>query len=552
MVKSEIRNPKSERNRKIEIRNSKSEEADCFSDFAFRIWDFFRISDLGFRISGWGMLQTTLLLVSAVQFLRCAGPAYIWVLVGLIIPLLRLSWSADYRRWVWERLRREWTRIEAFAGDRARMPWRATALLIVLPAGLFFLLQGRPLMTGDSKPITLIASALVGKGSTDLRAFLPEYASVYRPAATVNLPYFCMRTAAGVHSCYSSGMFVFAVPSAALARLLGADLLSGGVQDRMEKGVASWLAAACLGLFFLLALHLVDAASAAWMTLFLATGSGLCSTVGQALWQHGGVLFWMLVALLIEFRTWRRPTPAATLLQGVALAMMLACRLPSALLIAAFGIWLLLRAPRRAILTGFASVIAYLPWAWYYQAIYGHVLGPSIRQLEMFNGHWRDTLIPLLVSTDHGLLIYQPWILLGLSLALPSVRRRLPDAPADAASGWRWLCVAVIGSYLALVASWYCWWGGQCWGSRLVVETVPFFALLCLPCIAALRRLKWGRRVLVATALLAGFVQLTGVYLKTDFRDTQPALIGSDCPEPPGSWKHWPFLTPFVGALHRW
>jgi hypothetical protein len=497
-----------------------------------------------------GAFQGALFIISLVQFLRCAGPAYIWVFVGLIVPLLRFGWSADYRRRNLSRLRVEWASIEAFARDPARLPLRATALLIVLPAGLFFLSQGRPLMTGDSKPITLIASSLVLDGATDISAFLPEYAPVYRPVPGMDLPYFCVRTATGVYSSYASGTFVFALPSAAMARLFGTDLLSGGVQDRMEKGVASWLAAACLGLFFLLSLHLVDAGSAAWMTLFLATGSGLCSTVGQALWQHGGVLFWMLLALLIEFRTWRRPTLSATLLQGVALAMMFACRLPSAVLIAAFGIWLLVRAPRRAVLLGLVAAVAYVPWAWYYGTTYGHVLGPSIRQLGMFTGDWRHTLIPLLVSTDHGLLVYQPWILLSLALAGPNVRRQLSATTGDAPRGWYWLCALAIVPYLALVASWYCWWGGQCWGSRIVIEIVPFFALICLPCISALRRLAWGRRVLLTTALVAAFVQLTGVYLKADFRDTQPALLGSACPEPPGSWKHWPFLTPFVGGLH--
>ncbi|HEY7329500.1 MAG TPA: hypothetical protein VH592_17815 [Gemmataceae bacterium] len=496
-----------------------------------------------------GTLQTALFALSLVQFLRCAGPAYIWVFVALIIPLVRLGWSADYRQRVWSRVRLEWANIESFAINRTRLPLRATALLIVLPAGLFFLSQ-RPLMTGDSKPITLIASSLVRDGTTDISAFLPEYAPVYRPTPTMELPYFCMRTATGVHSSYASGMFVFAVPSASLARLLGADLLSGGVQDRMEKGVASWLAAVCLGLFFLLALHLADATSAAWMALFLATGSGLCSTVGQALWQHGGVLFWMLVAFLIEFRTWRRPTLTGTLFQGVALAMMFACRLPAAVLIAAFGIWLMIRAPRRAIVVGVFAAGTYVPWAWYYGMTYGHILGPTIRQMDMFTGHWRATLIPLLISTDHGLLVYQPWILLSLALAVPSVRRCLPAAPPDAPSGWRWLCAAAIVGYLALVASWYCWWGGQCWGSRIIIETVPFFALLCLPAVAVLRQLAWGRRLLIAMVLVAAFVQLTGVYLKADFRDTQPALIGSASPEPPGSWKHWPFLTPFVGSLH--
>lgn len=495
---------------------------------------------------GLGLLQALLIAVALVQFLRCAGPIRVWMSVGLAVPLLRLTINSAYRRRVLERLRLEWADIEAFASDPSRLPWRATTLLIVVPAGLFFLSQ-RPMMTGDSKPITLIASALVCDCTTDLSEFVPEYASFYGVAQAGDLPYFCLRTNMGIHSAYPSGMSVFALPSAALARWLGADLMQGGVQDRMEKGVASWLAATCLGLFFLLALHLADARTAAWMTLLLAIGSGLCSTVGQALWQHGGVLFWMLLTLLIEFRTWGRPTLAATLLQGTALAMMFACRLPSAVLIAVFGIWLIVRAPRRAVLVGVVGALAYLPWAWYYHAIYGHIFGPSIRQLALFTGHWRDTLIPLLFSLDHGLLVYQPWIWLGLTLIVPSVRRGLPEPQAP--GGWKWFCAAAIGPYVLLVASWYCWWGGQCWGSRLLVETVPFFALLCLPVVAALRRLRWGRRLLPAMLAVSAFVHLTGVYLKVDFRDCQPALIGTT-PEPPGSWKHVPFLTPFVGSLH--
>jgi hypothetical protein len=510
------------------------------------------------RTTGWprrlsldslAALQAGLLVVALVQFLRCCGPAYIWVLLSLTVPALRWLRSAAYRQRMGAWLRQEWASIECFADDHARLPWRATVRLIVLPAGLFFLSQGRPLMTGDSKPITLIASALVRDGTTDLSAFAASYAPVYHVPPHDDLPYFCQRSADSVYSCYHAGMVVFALPSAALARMLGADLASGGAQDRMEKGVASWLAAACLGLFFLLALHRTDARSAGLMTLLLATGSGVCSTVGQALWQHGGVLFWLLLALLLEYRTWRSPRLVATLLQGIALAMMFACRLPSAVFIAAFGLWLLCRAPRRALVVGLSALLVYAPWACYYYAIYSNVLGPSWKQHELFTAHWRDTLLPLLVSPDHGLLIYQPWILLALTLLLPSIRRLAKTIPTAMPPGWTWFCVLAVGPYLALVGSWYCWWGGQCWGSRLLVETLPFFALLCLPPLAVLRRLAWGRRLLLVMALLAAFVQLTGVYLKADCRDTQPALLGTQ-PEPPGSWTHLPFLTPFVGRLH--
>lgn len=504
------------------------------------------------RLADWlRLVQAVPLLVAVVQIVRCSGPAYVWVYLGLAIPALRLAVRSADRRSVLSLIRGQWAAIEAFAANRGPLPWRAAALLIVLPAGVFFLTNPRPLMTGDSKPIAQMASGLVRHGSTELSSFAPFYAPVYHAPWAPDMPYFCVRTASGVYSSYPAGMVVFAAPAAALARILGADLTDGGVLDRLEKSVASWLAAACLGLFFLLALHLSDARSAALMTLLLATGSGLCTTMAQALWQHGGVIFWMLAALLIEFRCGQRPRPSGILLQGLALAMMLACRLASALLIAAFGLWLLLRAPRRALLVGLAAALAYLPWAAYYHTIYGTLFGPSISQLQLFTGHWRYTVVPVLLSPDHGLLVYQPWIVLIAALAAPSVRRQWTPPTADVPAAWPWFCVAAIVPHLALVCCWNCWWGGDCWGSRLVVETVPFFALLCLPAVAALRRLEWGRRLLLATMLLAALVQLPGVYLKVDFRDSQPALIGAR-PEPPGSWKHWPFLTPFVGALHNY
>jgi hypothetical protein len=494
-------------------------------------------------------LQTALIVLSVVQFLRCVGAAYVWLYVGLIVPSLRFALSATYRRDVLDGVWNAYHTIEAFAADHRRpLPWRAVGLLVFLPAGLFYLSNPRPIMTGDSKPITLIASSLVRNGSTDVGAYASHYAPFYHFPGQPDLPYFFIKTTDGIHSSYPSGMCLFALPSAAAARLLAVDLSRGGVQDHMEKDVASWLAAACVGLFFLIALHLTDARSAGLTTLLLTVGSGVCSTVGQALWQHGGVIFWMLLALLIEFRTWRQPTWRGTILQGVALSMMFACRLASALSVAAFGLWLLLRAPRRAFFVGLAAVVAYLPWMCYYQAVYGTPFGPSIQQLSSFTGEWRDTLVLLLVSLDHGLLVYQPWILLLAALAVPRVRRRLLATASDAPAGWYWFCLLAIVPTLGLVASWNCWWGGDCWGSRLVIETVPFFALLCLPCVSALRQLAWGRGVLAATLVLAAFLHLTGVYLKVDIRASQP-LIGANQVSP-GSPAIVPFLTPFVGSLH--
>src|SRR5262249_29252129 len=181
----------------------------------------------------------------------------------------------------------------------------------------------------------------------------------------------------GIYSKYPLGMVTFAVPVAAAARLLGADLHRQDVRDHLERWTACWIAAACLALFFLLALHRVAPAPAWVMTALLATGSVFYSIIGQALWQHGGVILGSLAALLLEFRQARQSSVRATLLQGVCCAFMVLCRLSAALFVVPFGLWLLLRSPRRAVLCGAAAALAFAPWAWVQWGLYGTPLGPS-------------------------------------------------------------------------------------------------------------------------------------------------------------------------------
>ena len=86
LVKSEIRNPKSERSPKPETRGPKARQgAVAKNDFGIRCSDFFRISDFGFRISfanrpsssGFTLLEITLALaVSAIALAGIGGVFY--------------------------------------------------------------------------------------------------------------------------------------------------------------------------------------------------------------------------------------------------------------------------------------------------------------------------------------------------------------------------------------------------------------------------------------------------------------------------------------------
>ena len=85
-------------------------------------------------------------------------------------------------------------------------------------------------------------------------------------------------------------------------------------------------------------------------------------------------------------------------------------------LVAAFGLWLLGRDPRRALKFGLAAAVGLLPWMLFYLLAYGTPLGPA--QSQMAAGGWRtDLLEPLagvLFSPGRGLFVYQPWVALAL------------------------------------------------------------------------------------------------------------------------------------------
>jgi hypothetical protein len=494
-----------------------------------------------------GFLQAAAAVLALVPCFRGHGRTVYWLLLSVALPALRLALSFAYRGAVRAWLAARWRELENYRADGAT-PWRAVLVFVVAPAAALLLACDPSIQSGDSQPVMLEAVSLVRHGRCELSEYVGCYkGSTYSPDG--QLPYFLRAEGGGVYSAYPSGMVVFAVPVAATARTLGANLDSTRVRDRLEKWTAGWVACACLALFFLLALHRVGPAPAWVMTALLAGGSVMYSTVGQALWQHGGVILGSLAALLLEFRQARRPASASALLQGAACALMVACRLSASLFVLPFAAWVLLRSPRRAAWLTVAAAAAYAPWAAMYWSIYSTPLGPSSGQMaaDNFSTDLLRSLLGVLVSPGRGLLVYQPWLLLGAAALVPAVRRRFPDherGPAPA--GWRLFCAAVIAAHLALVSSWWCWWGGYCWGSRLVADVVPLCALLVLRPLAALWSTATGRRLVVAVGLLAVLMHVPAVYLHS----IQWNLVLGDPqnPAPLWDWAHPPFLCPFVHA----
>lgn len=484
-------------------------------------------------------------LVALILLLR-GGNGNLWTPVALGSFVAALAIDRTFRDRAFGALHEAWRRVAAFPAETGRIPWRAALLLVVLPDACFLMLRDQGIQSGDSRPVVLTATSLVRRQSMELAPFAESYTRLRLFTAGDDPPYFFLYRPGGVYSRYPSGMVPFALPIVATGRLLGADLDAPTIHERLEKLTAACVAAACLGLFFLLALHIVEVRAALTTTWLLAIGSVMFSTVGQALWQHGGVILWTEVLLLVEFRCWRQANWKVAALEGAACAMMLACRLSAGLIVATFGAWLFVRAPRRTLTFAACAAIAVAPWAMMNESIYGTPLGPSTEQTSA--GLWAasdaSAWCGVLFSPTHGLAVYQPWLLVGLLAAMPALRKRMPAPRAALPPGWQAWALAAIGLHLALVSSWRCWWGGWCWGSRLASEAAPLAALLALAPIGMLLASARGRAVIATLAIVSALLHVPSVYLR------QGRWYGEN--DRQGERAHWNWAAPpFLFPLRR-
>jgi hypothetical protein len=467
-------------------------------------------------------------------------------LAGLVlfVPLLRFVLSPVFRQRVRARYRELWRDFETYP-LLGKIPWKATAVCVVLPAGLFYLSSTSHLTNGDSWPVVPTTWSLATHGRWNIDEFVGLAPATYA-AAPEGLPYCTTRREGEIYSDYPSGMVPFALPVVAIARLAGADCHQAQVFRRLEKWTAVWVAAGALGFFFLIALHLVLPRQAWAMTALLAAGSVMGSTVAQGLWQHGGIIFWSLLILLIEFQRKTTPLPAGTLVQGIGGAMMLACRLTAVVFLVPFAFWILARSPKRALRLVVLGGLAFLPWACEYWLIYGKILGPSFHQAAGMNWtlNLTDGLAGVLISPGRGLLVYQPWLLLGTAAVLPAVRIRLAQGrPEPCPRGFTVVCLTVIVLHVAVIAAWRCWWGGHCWGSRLAADIVPLAALLCVRPIVALWHYSIGRPAVACAAAAAILIHSVPVYGHA--RNWNTWIDIDHHPDRLWSWSHPPFLYPF-------
>ncbi|MEI7684239.1 MAG: hypothetical protein WCL32_04380 [Planctomycetota bacterium] len=442
------------------------------------------------RIHGrWAGLLGLVVLGAAPAFVLLAHErsfGHLWLTLGSVLAAAAVGTVPAMRREIRQWFHDVWRLAATNSASAFKARTRLAFLLVVWPAACFMLAWPKSLAMGDSWPVVPTAVALTTQGSLELTS----QAASAPPAYFVDgLPYCLRHTPHGVYSGYPQGMVPFAVPTVWAAAAVRAPLDANRCRRFLERWTATWITALTLGLFFLIALELTLPVSALVATAFLGLGSALLTTNSQALWQQTGIAFWTLLIVLIEFRHARRPVSGGFVIQGFAAAMMLACRPSAMVILVPLAGWRLFHDPRRTSAALLVAGLLFLPWAMLNLNIYGTPVGPTLLtqwRRDAWTQISAESLAGVLVSPGRGLLTYQIWIIAPLLAWM----MRTPASPRVGPQGWMACFTTIIVLEALLTAVWGVWWGGTCWGSRLLADVVPLAGLLVVP---ALGRLVQGR-----------------------------------------------------------
>jgi hypothetical protein len=117
-----------------------------------------------------------------------------------------------------------------------------------------------------------------------------------------------------------------------------------------------------------------------------------------------------------------------------------------------------------------------------------------------------DGLRGLLFGPGRSIFIYAPLLVLSV-LGMRALWRRSRPAAVGV--------LVALTSAVLLVANWWCWWGGICWGPRLVLPVLPLASIGAAALLADPR--KWKTTLSIIIALFGLYVQGIGFAFKHDF-----------------------------------
>jgi hypothetical protein len=291
-----------------------------------------------------------------------------------------------------------------------------------------------------------------------------------------------------------------------------------------EKLVAVTLAAASALALLCLLRRLTSERAACMLTLLFALGTGNWSTSSQALWQHTfGQL--AIIGCLYAIERFSAANSASRWywMAGAFAACAVAIRGTNIVLlpVLALVLWLRPARPMDYVRVFAPAALAIALTVAYNFAVFQSFAGGY--PANPLKGGAINGLLGILLSPGRGLLIYTPVAIFALAAFTPRAREaRENHRPVVVAASLFSLL------HIAFIAIWPLWWGGYCWGPRLLTEILaPLTVLIAigLPAITT-SPLKYAFAI---AAVYGCLIQALGVYCYPKGQwDNSPVSVNDD------------------------
>jgi hypothetical protein len=428
----------------------------------------------------------------------------------------------------------------------SRRAWRHAPVLLFCGLLTLYLANGRTLWSGDTLPARYLPISVLREGNFDL----DEFPFLYTPAGTHHpelsppatftrkgdlwLPYYVER--AGGH--YVS---LYPVAGPLLAALVYVPSVLGGLPAEhpifytLEKLAAAALVALSVAVLYLALLRVSTEPRALAIALVYAVGTSSLSVSSQALWQHGPSQLALAAALYGALRS--RGAPRWGAATGFCLGVAVICRPTDLLLAAPLAVHLAVREPRGAPLLALGGLPPLAFQLAYNHAYFGHALHSSLGVgWHFWSTPLREGLPGILLSPGRGLLVYSPVFLFALGALALSWRRGGDGLLRSLSIG--------VGLEILLYGKWVSWWGGHCYGPRLLADLAPVLALALYPVPGWLAARRTWKALFVVAVVLSVYAHVVGAFLDDGSWSSRMEIERH--PERVWRWSDNPLVDPAV------
>ena len=391
-------------------------------------------------------------------------------------------------------------------------------IFLFLILSFIYLVNEREIGSGDTIPSRYLPFSIIKEGNLDLDEFpfLYEKESLYYSRYR---NYYLRYSKGHYISAYPIGSAIAAVPVYAVAVIAGLSPQSEYLVRGVSKVSATLVSALSAVFLFLSLRRLTREKLALFIALIYGLGTSTWSVSSQGLWQHGSSQFFLTLTIYFLVRGLERRNYVDY--AGFSLAFAVLCRLPNVLLTLPVAIYILHKYRDRLfrlILWSLPCLIFLISYNYrYFGSPFGIGYGG---ETSCWTTPFREGFLGVLISPSRGLLIYSPVLIfsfVGMMLAW----RKPYSQKSSASLLLRYLSFGPILTIL-LHSKWFMWWGGHCFGPRLLADITPFLALFLYPVYERMR--KSLRAVFVILVILSVGFHAIGAFLYYGTWNTNPNI----------------------------